>query len=181
MSLPVPPHPDIRNSESAHTERTLNHSRRSSSHHSRREKPWEHGRRPSVRSSRSRQRQHYDPEERQELAQTVSRQSTRSKRRDPRWWKVRLFKGMIDDVKRRAPFYWTDWRDAWDYRVIPATVYMYFAKYVQYETPPLHTRFFGHDDSTVEFLPEFLPVAHLRDVHSDSVIDAKQKLRLGQR
>lgn len=36
---------------------------------------------------------------------------------------------MIDDVKRRAPFYWSDWRDAWDYRVVPATVYMYFAKY----------------------------------------------------
>lgn len=37
---------------------------------------------------------------------------------------------MIDDVKRRAPYYWSDWRDAWDYRVVPATVYMYFAKYV---------------------------------------------------
>ena len=34
---------------------------------------------------------------------------------------------MVDDVKRRAPYYWSDWRDAWDYRVIPATVYMYFA------------------------------------------------------
>jgi hypothetical protein len=37
---------------------------------------------------------------------------------------------MINDVKRRAPFYWSDWTDAWDYRVIPATVYMYFAKSV---------------------------------------------------
>jgi len=37
---------------------------------------------------------------------------------------------MIDDVKRRAPYYWSDWKDAWDYRVVPATVYMYFAKYV---------------------------------------------------
>ena len=46
-----------------------------------------------------------------------------------RWWKIKLFKGMIDDVRRRAPYYWTDWRDAWDYRVVPATVYMYFAKY----------------------------------------------------
>ena len=24
----------------------------------------------------------------------------------------------------------SDWTDAWDYRVVPATVYMYFAKYV---------------------------------------------------
>jgi hypothetical protein len=36
---------------------------------------------------------------------------------------------MIDDVKRRLPYYRSDWRDGWDYRVIPATVYMYFAKY----------------------------------------------------
>lgn len=37
---------------------------------------------------------------------------------------------MIDDVKRRAPYYLSDWTDAWDYRVVPATIYMYFAKYV---------------------------------------------------
>lgn len=37
---------------------------------------------------------------------------------------------MIQDIKRRAPFYWSDWTDAWDYRVVPATIYMYFAKYV---------------------------------------------------
>jgi len=42
---------------------------------------------------------------------------------------VRLFRGMIKDVKRRAPYYWSDWTDAWDYRIVPATVYMYFAKY----------------------------------------------------
>lgn len=55
--------------------------------------------------------------------------STRS-RHVPKWYKVRLFRGMVDDVKRRAPFYWSDWTDAWDYRVVPATIYMYFAKYV---------------------------------------------------
>jgi hypothetical protein len=43
------------------------------------------------------------------------------------WWKTALFSGMINDVKRRAPFFWSDWKDAWDYRVVPATVYMYFA------------------------------------------------------
>ncbi|PBP24159.1 hypothetical protein BUE80_DR004928 [Diplocarpon rosae] len=52
--------------------------------------------------------------------------STRSRSR-PQWWKIRLFRGMINDVRRRAPFYWSDWVDAWDYRVVPATVYMYFA------------------------------------------------------
>jgi hypothetical protein len=45
------------------------------------------------------------------------------------WWKIKLFRGMINDIKRRAPYYWSDWRDAWDYRVVPATIYMYFAKY----------------------------------------------------
>ncbi|KAF2797287.1 hypothetical protein K505DRAFT_235880 [Melanomma pulvis-pyrius CBS 109.77] len=43
------------------------------------------------------------------------------------WWKTQLFRGMINDIRRRAPFYWSDWKDAWDYRVVPATVYMYFA------------------------------------------------------
>lgn len=45
-----------------------------------------------------------------------------------KWWRVHLFRGMLNDVRRRAPFYLSDWTDAWDYRVVPATVYMYFAK-----------------------------------------------------
>ena len=52
-----------------------------------------------------------------------------SSRREKKWWKIRLFRGMVNDIKRRAPFYWSDWKDAWDYRVVPATIYMYFAKY----------------------------------------------------
>lgn len=46
-----------------------------------------------------------------------------------RWWKIHFFRGMVKDVKRRAPLYWSDWQDAWDYRVVPATLYMFFAKY----------------------------------------------------
>jgi hypothetical protein len=45
-----------------------------------------------------------------------------------KWWQVRWCRGMVDDVRRRAPFYKSDFVDAWDYRVVPATVYMYFAK-----------------------------------------------------
>ncbi|KAJ5625804.1 hypothetical protein N7510_002113 [Penicillium lagena] len=45
----------------------------------------------------------------------------------PKWWRVRLFRGMVKDIKRRAPYYWSDLTDAWDYRIVPATVYMYFA------------------------------------------------------
>lgn len=74
------------------------------------------------------------------LKQTVSRNSAArshsgSTARTPRWWKIRLFKGIIGDLRRRAPYYWSDWKDAFDYRVVPATVYMYFAKY---DTPYFH-------------------------------------------
>ncbi|MCJ1400973.1 hypothetical protein MMC11_004184 [Xylographa trunciseda] len=67
-----------------------------------------------------------------ESQETLSREVSQvtantSSSRQKSWWKVRLFRGMINDVKRRAPFYWSDWSDAWDYRVVPATVYMYFA------------------------------------------------------
>ncbi|KAK1453989.1 hypothetical protein CMEL01_05648 [Colletotrichum melonis] len=51
----------------------------------------------------------------------------RTSRRPGGWWKVHLFRGMVNDLRRRAPFYVSDWTDAWDYRVVPATVYMYFA------------------------------------------------------
>ncbi|KAF2758058.1 anion exchange family protein [Pseudovirgaria hyperparasitica] len=47
-------------------------------------------------------------------------------RKEP-WWRIHLCQGMINDVRRRAPYYVSDWTDAWDYRVVPATVYMYFA------------------------------------------------------
>ena len=93
--------------------------RRGSSVNSQQKKPWER-RGSSFRSGRSQQR--LPAEEVEPIARQHTRQSTRSSRRSPKWWKIRLFKGMIDDVERRAPYYWSDWRDAWDYRVIPATV-----------------------------------------------------------
>ncbi|KAL2394466.1 hypothetical protein ABEF95_000113, partial [Exophiala dermatitidis] len=99
--------------------------RRRSSSHSTQKKPWQHHPgRPSFHSSHSRP----DPEEIQRLSQRIPRQTTQaSHRHTSKWYKVRWFRGMIDDVKRRAPYYWSDWKDAWDYRVVPATVYMYFA------------------------------------------------------
>jgi boron transporter len=87
-------------------------------------KPWQSRRAQSFRSTQSQT----CPvrEEEVTLSRTQSRASTIRKRK---WWKIRLFRGMVNDVRRRAPFYWSDWKDAWDYRVVPATVYMYFAKY----------------------------------------------------
>lgn len=36
------------------------------------------------------------------------------------------FKGMYRDMKGRMPYYISDWVDAWNYRVIPSTVYIFF-------------------------------------------------------
>jgi hypothetical protein len=57
-------------------------------------------------------------------------QESKPSRAEQEWWKIQYFRGMVNDIKRRFPFYWSDWKDAWDYRVVPATVYMFFAKYV---------------------------------------------------
>ncbi|KAF7299311.1 hypothetical protein MIND_00880100 [Mycena indigotica] len=35
--------------------------------------------------------------------------------------------GVVSDIKARAPFYLSDWRDAWNYRVVPATALIFFA------------------------------------------------------
>lgn len=71
------------------------------------------------------QQQQLEQEQLRRASLSASTQSSQSK-----WWRIRFFRGMINDVKRRAPYYWSDWTDAWDYRIVPATVYMYFAKYV---------------------------------------------------
>lgn len=78
----------------------------------------------SISSANQRDATREEPERRASTA-------TSNKSYQPKWWRVRLFRGMIKDVKRRAPYYWSDWIDAWDYRIVPATVYMYFAKYVR--------------------------------------------------
>ena len=75
------------------------------------------------------------PEDRLDPNDRLGRKNTQSshpsaKPSSDAWWKTRLFAGMYNDIRRRTPFYWSDFRDAWDYRVVPATVYMYFAKYV---------------------------------------------------
>lgn len=98
---------------------------------------------------------------RQRLDYTSSRGAAASSKppRAPKWWKIRLFRGMANDVRRRAPYYWTDWRDAWDYRVVPATVYMYFAKYEHLPDGPLPSRYhfpFGRLIDVAVFFPPWL-------------------------
>jgi hypothetical protein len=116
-------------------------------------KPWQSRRPPSFRSSKSQTRS--DPEIAR-LSRETSRQTTTSRKRKPKWWKIRLFRGMIDDVKRRLPHYWSDWQDAWDYRVIPATVYMYFAKYGHMSSRTASAEVCALEDSSLFYSVPFL-------------------------
>ncbi|KAL2350288.1 hypothetical protein BJ546DRAFT_451213 [Cryomyces antarcticus] len=98
-------------------------------------KPWQ-SRVPSFRAGIP------ESESEEQLSRENTRGTTqsRSSTKTARWWRIQLFRGMINDVKRRAPYYWSDWKDAWDYRVVPATVYMYFAKYAGLQSSmPLHS------------------------------------------
>lgn len=53
---------------------------------------------------------------------------------EPPGWRqnrnLQPFRGMIHDVRRRLPWYWSDIRDGLNYRTFAATVRMYFVKYV---------------------------------------------------
>ncbi|KAJ3556952.1 hypothetical protein NM688_g1745 [Phlebia brevispora] len=45
-----------------------------------------------------------------------------------RWLKsVRIGSGILHDIRSRTPYYLSDWTDAWNYRVIPAIVLIFFA------------------------------------------------------
>jgi len=48
-----------------------------------------------------------------------------------RAWCRRLGMGIITDIRARVPWYLSDWVDAWNYRVVPATTLIFFAKFVQ--------------------------------------------------
>ena len=37
--------------------------------------------------------------------------------------------GIVQDIRTRIPWYVSDWSDAWNYRVVPATTLIFFAKY----------------------------------------------------
>lgn len=51
-----------------------------------------------------------------------------TKRRFTAWLPTTFGRGMINDIRARAPYYASDWADAWNYRVIPAIVLIFFAK-----------------------------------------------------
>lgn len=45
-------------------------------------------------------------------------------------WVKGLGIGIRRDIRARAPYYVSDWTDAWNYRVVPATALIFFANYV---------------------------------------------------
>ncbi|WVW80985.1 hypothetical protein I302_102976 [Kwoniella bestiolae CBS 10118] len=54
----------------------------------------------------------------------VEDEKSRKKRK---WWKVKVGNGMYNDIRNRIPWYISDWTDAWNYRVIPSTWFIFFA------------------------------------------------------
>ena len=53
--------------------------------------------------------------------------ASKSRRPTPSHW---FGAGIFFDIRARAPWYLSDWTDAWNYRVVPATALIFFAKYV---------------------------------------------------
>lgn len=47
-------------------------------------------------------------------------------------WVRNLGSGIRLDIRARAPWYFSDWTDAWNYRVVPATALIFFAKCVSH-------------------------------------------------
>ena len=56
----------------------------------------------------------------------------RNKKRLPFWIPTCFGSGIISDIRARAPYYASDWLDAWNYRVIPAIVLIFSAKRVPF-------------------------------------------------
>ncbi|EJC98094.1 uncharacterized protein FOMMEDRAFT_114936 [Fomitiporia mediterranea MF3/22] len=59
-----------------------------------------------------------------------ARQGTKRRRSFIVWSKlpsVRPFYGIAQDIRSRAPYYVSDWTEAWNYRVVPATLLIFFA------------------------------------------------------
>jgi|SRR5712671_3999260 len=72
--------------------------------------------------------------------------------------RVKIGAGIMRDIRARAPWYWSDWKDAWNYRVIPATALVFFAKYVLSEyLAACATPFW---DLSVDLLSVYYPASH---------------------
>jgi len=75
---------------------------------------------------------HLEPREISPPKERPSAATSTTLRATPHWlsWIRRIGSGVILDIRSRAPWYLSDWTDAWNYRVIPATALIFFAKWV---------------------------------------------------
>jgi hypothetical protein len=64
--------------------------------------------------------------------------------------RIGLGRGIVRDLRARIPFYKSDWTDAWNYRVVPATALIFCAKYV---FNLLHTSHRHADSVYISVLP----------------------------
>ncbi|KAF5330252.1 hypothetical protein D9758_014439 [Tetrapyrgos nigripes] len=63
---------------------------------------------------------------------TLTLNNNINKRKNPVLkWFTRLASGIILDVRARAPYYWSDWIDAWNYRVVPATALIFLQNLIE--------------------------------------------------
>ena len=64
----------------------------------------------------------------QSVPRSPSATLCRNKKGLPSWTPTFIGRGIVSDLRARAPYYASDWLDAWNYRVIPAIVLIFFAK-----------------------------------------------------
>lgn len=71
-------------------------------------------------------------EKEQASAATLTTRTTTPTRLKRYSWLRRVGSGIILDIRSRGPWYFRDWTDAWNYRVVPATALIFFAKSVDF-------------------------------------------------
>jgi hypothetical protein len=70
----------------------------------------------------------HDPSALPSAAASITLRPTPSPTKRFSWFR-KLGAGIRLDIRARAPCYISDWTDAWNYRVVPATALIFFAKY----------------------------------------------------
>ncbi|KIJ54700.1 hypothetical protein M422DRAFT_24604 [Sphaerobolus stellatus SS14] len=68
-----------------------------------------------------------DSPERVDDTHAISQSLSFAKRCVDYIFSIRPFLGIVRDIKARAPYYVSDWTDAWNYRIVPATALTFFS------------------------------------------------------
>ncbi|KAF9454840.1 hypothetical protein P691DRAFT_783924 [Macrolepiota fuliginosa MF-IS2] len=79
---------------------------------------------PDTTTEKQDPSEHLNPSNVESNAASMTLRSGKTKRRT---WYRRFGAGIIMDIRARGPWYISDWTDAWNYRVVPATALIFFA------------------------------------------------------